>query len=620
MSYMGIKGFGFFTSCLFVVSCSHDPWVPDAGWQETPQRGDVAHCDNQYVSRMLVDETEFGPDTHGLLLKGFFNRCEKTLGKENLGKYEQLSKSVSIQYEYHRSKSMKTVEFNVDRNLLDDFKVEEIGETIPNKEDRFFFKTQLFLQPTKDPRPLVIVKCGLQCELGNASLKYLLAILYDEGPFHVLLVPNITSRSFQVQNHVITAGGLEEGRHLVSIAKFIQSDSFEYKNRVSRVHVAGVSLGGHAALYASLYNSFERKPDGEKYISTVFAGCPVVNLKDSIEGLYDGSTLGNVFEKYFWKQFKEISYFVPVAGQIIKDIDEKDKSMIVPQIFAEGALDYFKKVTASTEWGQAPFRGVKIETTEDLWKFNNFVEYSDYNSTPTFIWASQDDPIVKSPQNIEKLIQKHGRVPNEFYQILLTKHGYHCGFTDAYTWKVAGETIRSIFVSRSPELMAKRRMLNKKILYDALVRPLPRLDNSKFRERLQWQASIGSTKLKLRHQFGDWCDDDEGCMDGVFETRTQPNVFAEKLIRIPSLDVETQQLTRWANANVFVSGRYLGWLDKREHPQTASWYQYDSPGIHGEINSINDNDLSPAYKKEIIKKTIMTLILEGQNQLVEIVK
>jgi hypothetical protein len=302
------------TIVLTVTGCSHDPWVPDGGWQEAPQKKEVTHCDNFYLSNMLVDQPEFGPETHGLLLKGFYDRCDNTLSKEAPGTYKQLAKSIAIIYDYEKNNYNKLVEFNVDRQKMDDFVTESVNDKTQFRDDRLYFKTQLFLKEASEPRPLIIVKCGLQCDLGTPTLKYLLSMLFDEGPFHVMLVPNITSKTYQIQNKIVSVGGFDEGRNVLAVAKYVDSDAFPFKEKISRVHVAGISLGGHAALYSGLYNSFDKKPNGDSYISTIFAGCPVVDLKSSVDGLYDGSTLGKIFEDYFWKQFKEVSYLYNILA------------------------------------------------------------------------------------------------------------------------------------------------------------------------------------------------------------------------------------------------------------------------------------------------------------------
>jgi predicted alpha/beta-fold hydrolase len=606
---------------LSLGACGHDPWVADGGWQEAPRKREDTHCDSFYLSKMLVDEPQFGPETHGLLLKGFYDRCDKNLSKGAPGTYKQLAKSIAIIYEYHMNGQMRLVEFNMDRHRMDDFKTEPTDSSTKFKDDRLYFQTQVFLKNTADPRPLIIVKCGLQCDLGTPTLKYMLSLLFDEGPFHVMLLPNITSKTFQKQNKIVSVGGFDEGRDILAVAKYIDSDAFPFRSKISRVHVAGISLGGHGALYAGLYNSFEKKPNGESYISSVFAGCPVVDLKGSVEGLYDGSTLGNIFEDYFWKQFKEVSYFVPVVGKMWELKDQRKKDLTVSQAVVEGALVHYKDMTADGESTVPAFKNVRVQNEVDLWHVNNFVNWSDLNTTPTFVWASKDDPIVKSPANVEKLIIKHGKQSNPHFQILLTDRGYHCGYTEAFTWKVAGETIRSLFVARSPELKEKRRLVTRALSFKNLSRPFPQLDNSRPRQKLQWQVPNSATggELNLVQDFSDWCTSRLGCVDGKFYAQVDRTSFQGAEIPVALNDTQNQMITRWANANLFVSGHYLGFLDSKEKPVSVSWYSYDGETPKTMNNGLlKGQRLSPAFEPSISLRDAKKFYSEGLEEVLKI--
>lgn len=324
---------------------------------------------------------------------------------------------------------------------------------LPNAET---VRVELFLQNTQSPRPLVIVKCGLLCDQGDASLRQALMYFFDQAPFHVLLVPSITGASYQTDNRRLAVGGVDEGRQLVAISKYILSNDFRYRNRVSRVHVLGMSLGGQAALYAGLYNSFQKDPNGNPWISSVFAACPVVDLKGSIEHLNRSGIVGTVFRHLFWSQVDLLSSVIPGLDEWVYDERGRKNIREVPEIIARGALDYYKRVTVGGKYFPAPFEGQDIRIEEDLWALNRFQDFAHLNTTPTYVWAAKDDPIVSSRVNVERLLEFQSKNPDSPLHLLYTPNGYHCGFSEAYGWKMASRIMSGLVLSESPELQTER--------------------------------------------------------------------------------------------------------------------------------------------------------------------
>jgi hypothetical protein len=217
---------------------------------------------------------------------------------------------------------------------------------------------------------------------------------------------------------------------------------------------------------------------------------------------------------------------------------------------------------------------------------------------------------------------KHGKQSNPNFQILLTNRGYHCGYTEAYTWKVAGETIRSLFVARSPELKKIRKLVTRPLKFVNMERPFPELNSSRPRLKLQWRTEMASNKLTLVQDFSDWCVKRQGCLDGLFHSQVAPEVVQSEFKGLPLNDVESQVHTRWSNANLFVSGQYLGFLDNREQPVSVSWYSYNSHNASSsgqpEFDLIKGQKLAPAFDMATSRRMAEDLYSEGLEKVLKI--
>lgn len=574
---------------ILLAACSADPWVPDGGWQLAPKKGDPAHCDNFYLQQLLLEEPAHKPEAHAQILRAFLKKCEGHLSKDAPGYYSQLSASIQIQYDIDQNPARRDLAINLRAIDLEDART-LTGTSLDLEPGRLRVRGKLFLKSDGAPRPLVIVKCGLQCDLSSSTLKFLVSLLFDEGPFHLLLLPNVTAESFQIDNKIVSLGGFDEGRQILAVAKFVQSPEFQFRSRVSRVHVAGISLGGHSALYSALYNSHNLNESGGKYITSVFAGCPVVDLKESVYDLYDGSFLGGIFADLFWGQMKGVAPYVPVLGDYLEKL-RGNFGVPVHEALAQITTPYYREVTMDPRWAYEPLSGYVVNDSRDMWRFNDFTNFAELNTTPTFIWASRDDEIVEARKNTDLILKKFSKNLPPNYRILVSDRGYHCGYTDAYTWRVAGVALRSVFISQSPELKYLQNTLVKKLDY---ADKGPNFESRKiYRDGLKWKINAGDATVKLVHDLSSYCGGWFSNCPKFQEAHVPFSAFGLNLDLIPKTEVQAQALTRWLNANVFVSGKQLGWLGAREEPQTISWVVYGDPRAGPQYVPVQPNgDLS----------------------------
>jgi pimeloyl-ACP methyl ester carboxylesterase len=399
--------------------------------------------------------------------------------------------------------------------------------------------------------------------------------LYDEGPFHVLLVPNITGSDFQRDNGILPLGGYDEGRQILKLAQWVQSPGFKYHKKISEVHLLGVSLGGSSTLYAALYASHNRKADGSAYINSAFVGCPVVDLEKSVQELYSGGIISQIFKRVFWHQMQAIANDVPVVREIIGDgdITKKHDLVEIEELITRGALSYYKKATLRPDFNLAPFQDAKISNRDDLWNLNRFQNYADQVNLPVYVWAADNDKIVSAYKNADLL---KGR---DHYNLIRTPKGNHCMFSDSYSWKIMGAITRGIFVSKSRHLYSqlKTRILPLNMNSGAPPNETENwfaADAKRKHRGVQWQAVANSDKINLIAYGIKSCLEDQGerelskrrCVKGSSIRR-----FSYASVGIsdddrPQDDIEAQALTRWLNSNVWVWGAELGRLRADEAP------------------------------------------------------
>src|SRR5690606_24972327 len=112
--------------------------------------------------------------------------------------------------------------------------------------------------------------------------------LFEESPFHILYLANVTGTEYMKDNHSVALGGMDEGRQIIKLVEMLNKDP-KYKDLIEDIHVVGVSLGSHGVLYSSLYNSFD---NSDYKIKSAVALCPVVNLEPTIKSVFQVSIAG----------------------------------------------------------------------------------------------------------------------------------------------------------------------------------------------------------------------------------------------------------------------------------------------------------------------------------------
>lgn len=414
---------------------SYIPDGSDAGISD-PQ------CSAYQLKKIMQGHNGFVP-TEGDLqnkLKYFFQVCTKNnVPAKMKSSFGPLIRFVRINYPFQEDSRFKYIT----AKLKDGRKVKGI----------------LGLKDSQKPLPLVIFKCGVFCDTNpNASINSMIYQLFDESPFHILAVGNLTGEEFVLENMSPGLGGFDEGRQLFEIADWIQAKDSPLQSKVSSVHVVGASLGGHAALYSSLYASSNLGTESYKpVISSVIGICPVVNLEKAMSRFFKNDLLSRGAAIMASHQLQTQIMMLPILRNYYKLTGNYSDEEALAAM-SNGSFEFYKQWTEKKPWDLQPFQGTKFTNKQQFWDVNNFPLYSQKIKIPTMVVHSTNDMIVESEDNALEL-ENRLQTPEGANPLMFTldfKYGNHCAFSVAQGWNRIGTMYREWILRNSPEMQQRR--------------------------------------------------------------------------------------------------------------------------------------------------------------------
>ncbi len=503
----------------------------------------VANLAEKIIS--LEDESE-----KALSIQAFFNRCGKTLRKINKPKKTRIGQLIhdsKVRYPYQSTKWFSSNK-------------KEKGIQI---EDSLYTNITGFLGMKERgvKRPLVILNCGIQCGGEDASMAQLVSFLFDESDFHVLALPNISTEEYQRQNKSVVFGGLEEGRNLLTVVRYMREES-PWKNDISSVHVVGVSLGAHAVFYSGLYETAMKlkKP----LIDSRIVGCPVVDLESSMNELYELDLVGIKAIKNFRKQVNGLKDTIKILSEEIPREEKKIRLREASDFLVRTSARYYREKGNDIFSLTPPFKGKYIVTGKDFSKFNRFQDYQLLNKKPVFIWSAKNDVVVKYRKNTKAFLKKLKSKPNNAYSFIVTPKGNHCNFAQNYGWETVGKLFRSYILSRSPVFKQRRVKKTLKLKKDQVLT----LNEEIILDEVYWKAAINKKEAFLHVKFKDIKNKKNQIKEVIafsFEELGLTEYWFPKNL------AEEQALTRRLNARYRVWGNKIGLLGQNEVPQFVEW-------------------------------------------------
>ncbi len=478
-----------------------------------------------------------------IALRRYFKSCDRKLINGLRGKYSDLLKLGYRKY-----------------NVLDNKNAHSFRLEFDNNES---IEGYLALKPGK-VRPLVIVKCGVFCNGKSSSTNDMITTaLYDSGPFHVMMVANHTGPKNIHDNARVNFGGFIEGQELMQIAKWAKKDSY-FKKYINEVHVLGVSLGGHAALYTSILNEYL----DEKIISSVIGYCPVVDIQDSVYDVTARGLIGPIVSHVVKKLIRDNFDNIPDLKNYFNS-DWKTNPKTMASKLAKVNSNYVRSLDSS-EFMQ-PYTNIEVEGADHLMDLGDFISQAKKVTTPTFVWASKNDPIVINKRNSGKL-EKAFPYPtkNKNIQVLNVKKGSHCSVFESYDYKTASTILNNFFIRNSKSLQKSKTRHVASINYKQ-----PKLNHGEkyVTPRLLTFPNFDKVVIQYKIYTGPPYMNPFYAPDRSFryETVEIPYDILPFKVDVPTSKVESQVLTRWLNSNISFKrdGQLL--IKSKQAPNQFEW-------------------------------------------------
>ena len=499
----------------------------------------------------------------------FFNVCEKRLGQFHHTNARAMAMFAGARYAYCNHPRVRRLNLKFDDGT-------KLGGIIA-------------MQPAdkngvNQPRPLVIYKCGVFCEVEDSSTKLMVMHMFDQAPFNVIAVGNNTSANYAADNNHLALGGYDDGMQLLRIARIVRNSPLS--KLTSSIHVVGMSLGGHASLMSSYLNEHNLDTMSAPYFSSALALCPVVDLKPSVDYLFADTVRGKVSREVLMRNVAKKKAESPLLSEFYEKLDQIPRTSMIPDMIAGYSSSYYSR--QPQEWTLPPLDKHPINSVEALWDHNNFFKYFKTSlSTPTLVFSALTDWVVNPAPNAVKLHRflNASNLKTELKTVLVP-NGNHCAFAPVYGFDTISKLYSSYVMAHSPEMLARKHQVKAEIDGQKIFSGKLALkkDERYVRAVLELKAMQDTAKITVDIWGSDSFFDKRCLLLSVYDGRSSCLRQAEATIplsdlgswtKIPSTEAEAEQLTRWANANLrYVSADGIPMVGSNQTPSALLWPEY----------------------------------------------
>ncbi len=372
-----------------------------------------------WAARMQDSRVQKSAQLQGALVQKYFQDCRSELETEDNGYLVNLRRMMTMKYDPQGHPFLRRVVVNLPGNVK--------------------LKGLLGLKGDMKRRPLVIVRLGIFSNVEDFKPERAwLMMLFEQSPFNVLMLENMSSPDFVANNSRFSFGGYDEGIQNILVARLLQDPIEPLSQMVDSVHVFGVSLGGHGVLYSSLLNKYN-SPKRGPLINSFTALCPVVNLRSTMESLTHSGVK---------------SAFVDLwSRQRLKGLDQKIPSLVTYDNFSF-LSKAISEIARTYHGGLSYVNAVKLppgqEDSIHFWELNDFWRHYKQVEEPVLIYATEQDPAVPYDLNAQMLLNKDLKVDSKNIRVVELPHGVHCTLPIPYDWSALTSLFQSYILSHSP--------------------------------------------------------------------------------------------------------------------------------------------------------------------------
>lgn len=293
-------------------------------------------------------------------------------------------------------------------------------------------------------RPLVIFRMGIHGNRDEVlAERFYLKILYDLG-VHVLMLENLTSHSYLIQNKKISIGGLEEGLHTFFVINKLKNNEYPWSSLVADVHLIGLSLGSQGVFLTTMLDE-----QSQHYIKSAQVFCPLVNFQETFQYMQGPGFFNGFVDFWNWRRlislhdrmpefnswsmmsllFTRQPEFTPLAMKWL------DQNVSEPVLNIEDFKMDFPKAKFSED-----FRN-HLKNSHSLFALNNFWPIYKNLKTPFQIVATPLDPLVNNAINSDRIRNK--TQPGDFSKTTFVElQGIHCALAAEYEWPFLVEVVK----------------------------------------------------------------------------------------------------------------------------------------------------------------------------------
>lgn len=439
----------------------------------------------------------------------------------------------------------------------------------------------LALKPDMRKRPLIIARCGVFCDITDRLPKIMIMQLFEETPFNVLVLASTTGIQYVGDNTSLGIGGYLEASQHLKIAEYLRSSESGIADRITNIHVLGLSLGANSSLLTTVLSENNLNTDGKPPITSVFSLCPVVNLEETLDQVLRNTPRGFFMRNNAWTIFKKL------YSQRGDSIPNKKPS--IRELFglvSNEAQKKYESTYSRADFTFKPFETLKFKTKDEVWRANRFTEYALNTKTPTFVWTSYNDPIVPTDRNASVLMSLTKNSASTNIRTHIVPSGRHCAESVAYGWGTVSEIFKEYFLNYEPEFKSHAQNINVKLSRNKLPDNLLKLRSNEFHFSQTWSVNKQSDVANLTFQI--WSPQVQynctsagpytayaGCFKNISIDIALKEFETESQIHVPQTVGEAQAITRWLNTNVSVFGNDNKELHHTQAmPSHFSWVSY----------------------------------------------